>query len=54
MTNILTISIDSKIIDSLDEIRKASNITRSRLIRDILKYFCNDKELIKEVTKEYE
>lgn len=54
MTNIITISIDSEIIESLDEIRKTSNITRSKLIRDILTYFCNDKELIDKVTQEYD
>jgi len=51
MTNIITVSIDSEMVESLDEIRKISNITRSKLIRDILTYFCNDKELIDKVTK---
>lgn len=52
MTNIITLSIDSNVIDSLDEIRKSSNITRSKLIRNILNYFCNDKELIEKVLKD--
>ena len=54
MTIIITISIDSEILKNLEEIRKPFNTTRSKLIRDILIYFCNDKELIDKVTKEYD
>lgn len=50
----LTISINIKIIESLDEIRKSSNITRSKLIRDIITYFCNDEDLIDKVIKKNE
>ena len=51
---IIAIVIKKELVESLDEIRKTSNITRSKLIRDILIYFCNDKELIDKVTKEYD
>ncbi len=51
MTNIITLSIDDEIIDKLDNIRKSSNISRSKLIRDVLRNFCDDEELIKKVLK---
>ena len=49
MVNIITLSIDNEIIDKLDNIRKSSNISRSKLIRDVLRNFCNDGKLIKKV-----
>lgn len=49
MTNTITISIKEKLVEKLDELRKSSNISRSKIISNILNFVCDNEELIKKV-----
>lgn len=46
MTHIISVSMNPKVIELVDEVRKSSNIARSKLIQYILKYVCSDEELL--------
>ncbi len=51
MTNVITLSMESDLIQEIDEIRKKYDLNRSKFVKIILKYVCKDKKLIQEAVK---
>ena len=51
MTNVITLSMESDLIQEIDKIRKKYDLNRSKFVKIILKYVCKDKKLIQEAVK---
>ena len=51
MTNVITLSLESELIREIDKIRKRYDMNRSKFVKKILKYICNDKKLLLEAIK---
>lgn len=51
MTNVITLSLESELIQEIDKIRKRYNLNRSKFVKKILKYICNDEKMIQEAIK---
>jgi len=52
MTNIISISINTETVNKMDVIAKREDISRSKLIQNIIIYFCDNDELIKKVLED--
>lgn len=51
MTNVITLSLESELIQEIDKIRKRYEMNRSKFVKKIIKYVCKDEKKIQEAIK---
>ncbi len=49
MTNIISFTIKQSLVEKIDKIRENYNLKRSKFISKILKYVCNDENLLQQI-----
>ena len=53
MTNVITFSLESELIQEIDKIRKIYDMNRSKFVKKILKYMFKDEKKIQEAINGY-
>ncbi len=53
MTNVITFSLESELIQEIDKLRKRFDMNRSKFVKKIIKYVFKDEKKIQEAINGY-